>query len=94
MTQGWKPSLKEALDLASLSIKTGEGDRGVTTVRWLLQRDPDNIQALLWMSKCVDDPSAKIAFFQRVLDLDPTNPHALKGMDLYSVTSTDTNTSP
>lgn len=74
---------KDALDQAASLIKQGDIAQGEQILRRILQIDPNSVLALLWMTRCTKDPSRKAALFERVLALDPDNPHALKGIAFY-----------
>jgi hypothetical protein len=78
------PSINEILDGAATAIKRGDTTQGRETLRKVLEAEPRNVWALLWMTKCTEDPYQKVALFQLVLELYPGNPHALKGLQLYS----------
>lgn len=73
-----------ALDNAANAIKAGRIRQGRSILEEVLRTEPDNVLALLWMTRCVDDPSQKLVLFNRVLSIDPQNPHARKGLALYS----------
>lgn len=76
---------KRELDLAAKAIKEGAIEEGRTRLEEVLRRDPNNVLALLWMTKCVAEPAVKLGYFTRVLQLDPRNVHAKKGIDRISV---------
>jgi|GEM_PF-1352323 len=85
--QDGKPKIKEALDSAAADIKRGNLASGKSKLEWVLQREPDSIWAWLWMSRCVEGTDAKLKCFHRVLAIDPSNEHALKGIQLISTTT-------
>jgi hypothetical protein len=78
-----KISNKALLDEAAAAIKQGKTHLGEELLRKVLTSEPDNVLARLWLTKCTDDPYHRVALFQRVLSIDPSNAHALKGMKLY-----------
>jgi hypothetical protein len=49
-------------------------------LEWVLEREPDNALAWLWMTKCVDSREEQIDCFRRVLAIDPSNRHAHEGL--------------
>ena len=83
MLSGSEPTIKEALDASADAIKNGDIDTGKAGLKWVLERDPDNVLAWLWMSRCTEIPAEKLECFNRVLALDPTNKHALEGIKKY-----------
>ena len=80
MAQQNEPSLKTALDAAANLIKQGNISGGKEGLEWVLERDPENALAWLWMSRCVKGRDAKLKCFYRVLAFDPQNKHAIKGI--------------
>lgn len=79
------PSPKDALDLAAAAIKRGDIPLGRARLDWVVQRDPDNALAWLWMTRCTDARDEQIKCFYRVLSLDPTNRHAFEGLKRLKV---------
>lgn len=79
---GSAPSVKEVLDLAAISIRQGDLAEGKAGLDWVIQRDPENVLAWLWMSRCVKTPQEKLACYQKVLAIDPSNEHAQKGISI------------
>jgi hypothetical protein len=74
------PTIKQALDLAAAAVKRGEVALGRKRLEWVLEREPDNALAWLWMTKCVDSREEQIDCFCRVLTIDPSNRHAHEGL--------------
>lgn len=83
MQQQDDPVTKEALDAAANAIKRGDLRTGKSGLEWVLEREPDNILAWLWMSRCVDTDDAKLECFNHVLAVDPHNKHALEGVTRF-----------
>lgn len=79
-----KTGNKDLLDAAANAIKSGRFTEGKSRLLEVLRREPENVLALLWLTKCVDDPAKKVELFKRVLALDPHNTHAAKGIAAYS----------
>jgi len=75
-----EPTIKEALDASANAIKSGDLKTGKAGLRWILERDPNNVLAWLWMSRCTESVEEKLECFNRVLAIDPTNNHALDGI--------------
>lgn len=73
-------TLKQALDLAAVAIKRGDIALGRARLDWILERDPDNPLAWLWLSRCTDARDEQAMCFYRVLSVDPTNRYALEGL--------------
>lgn len=71
------------LDEAAVVIRNGDTIRGEQMLLQVLRIDPSNVLAVLWLTKCTDDPYRRASLFRQALAIDPTNPHALKGLDLY-----------
>ena len=75
---------RNLLDTAAEAIRKGRIREGRANLEAVLRTDPANVLALLWMTKCVEDPSEKLSLFKKVLAADPQNDHAAKGIAIYS----------
>jgi hypothetical protein len=75
--------ITDMLNEAANAINHGDISRGELNLRKVLSADPTNVLALLWMTKCTQDPAERAGLFEEVLQHDPTNPHALKGRAMY-----------
>ena len=76
-----KMSDLETLRQAVEDIKAGEKKRAKQLLIEILQRDEDNENAWLWMTRCVDDRETKRECFEHVLAINPHNEHAIKGLE-------------
>ena len=76
-----KMSDLETLRQAVEDIKAGEKERAKQLLIEILQRDEDNENAWLWMTRCVDDRETKRECFEHVLTINPHNEHAIKGLE-------------
>ena len=83
MSEGGQPTIKQALDKAATVIKAGDLQTGKEILKWVLEREPNNVLAWLWLSRCVKTDEAKLECFNRVLAIDPNNKHALDGVQRY-----------
>jgi len=72
--------MEQELKEAILSIKKGNTTQGRHMLVEILQNDPKNEDAWLWMSKCVTDPELKRYCYERVLTINPTNQEAITGI--------------
>ncbi|NIS79237.1 MAG: hypothetical protein GTO14_03235 [Anaerolineales bacterium] len=61
-----RASLQEALTIAVSAIKRGELQQGQKALRWILEQDPSNTSAWLWLACCLDDDEAKAECYRRV----------------------------
>ena len=61
-------------------LRSGEKDSAIVSLRRVVEREPNNIQALLWLSGLTPDLQEGIAALDRVLQLDPDNEVARKGL--------------
>jgi len=87
MAQPSASDTRKLLDVAAETIKHGRAGQGRAMLEFILEREPANVLALLWMTRCVETPAEKLAYFQKVLQVDPTNRHAIKGTQLYATDS-------
>ncbi len=76
-----KMSDQESLRQAVEDIKAGEKERAKQLLIEILQRDEDNVNAWLWMTRCVGDHETKRECFEHVLTINPHNEHAIKGLE-------------
>ena len=84
MTPEDSPAIKDALDNAANAIKRGDLETGKAGLKWVLNREPNNVLAWLWMSRCAPNNEAKLECFNRVLAIDPSNRHALEGVQRFA----------
>ena len=74
---------KDLLDQAAHAIRQGDTARGEQLLRVVLADNPRNVLALLWLTKCTEDPVRRASLFEKALFIEPQNPHALKGVEHY-----------
>jgi hypothetical protein len=72
--------LAEAIALA----KSGHRQEAQKAFISILRSDPNDLVALLWMGHLADEKRIRQRCLERVLSLDPGNPHAKKGLALLS----------
>jgi tetratricopeptide (TPR) repeat protein len=68
--------LRQAVD----AIKAGDRETGQTLLVEALNLDEDNEVAWLWMTRCVDEIDLKRECFERVLEINPENTRAIRGL--------------
>jgi hypothetical protein len=78
------PADREKLERAVQAIKSGNTARGNQLLNEVLLENPRNVLAILWLTKCTDDPRQQAILYQHALNIEPDNPHALKGVKLFS----------
>ena len=72
--------MDEILAQAIAAIKVGDITVGKRLLYKILQENPGNESAWLWMSKCVSNPEQKRECFERVLEINLNNQHAIDGL--------------
>ncbi len=65
------PTTEEALSYAIGSIRRADVARGRKALTWVLQRDPENVAAWLWLANCSEDPRQRAVCLRKVTELDP-----------------------
>lgn len=60
------PSVEEAIEFAVQAIDKGDFKLGNAALDWVLQREPENPVAWLWMACCVSDEEAKRTCYSRI----------------------------
>lgn len=58
-------TVHEALDFAVGAIDRGESRKAKQALGWVLQQEPDNGLAWIWMAACVGDEAAKQECYRR-----------------------------
>jgi hypothetical protein len=66
MVQHDNPNIDEALEFAIEAIDRGDMQLGIAALEWVLQREPFNRIALLWMACTVSDEGSKRAYYSRI----------------------------
>ena len=61
-----KSTIEEALDIAVEAVNRGEFGKGKAALNWILEQDPNNTTAWLWMACCVTEDSAKQDCYRKV----------------------------
>jgi Tfp pilus assembly protein PilF len=65
------PTSEQALGYAVSAIKRGDSSRGQAALACVLQREPSNVVAWLWMAECLPESDAKQECLRRVTALSP-----------------------
>jgi hypothetical protein len=60
------PTVEEAIEFAIEAIDRGDLKLGNAALGWVLQREPDNRVAWLWMAVTVPDEQAKRGCYSRI----------------------------
>jgi len=61
------PTVEQALEYAIEAIGRGEMKLGNQALGWVLQQEPDNAVAWLWMACTVPDEQAKRGCYSRIV---------------------------
>ena len=70
----------ELLEEAMARVNAGELSQGRALLEKTLEQDPQNDQAWVWLSGCVEDPRQRRICLEQALNVNPDNPAALDGM--------------
>src|SRR5689334_12155322 len=68
------------LQLGIDAAREGNREEARNLFGLLTRQEPDNLQAWLWLAGVADGPEERRAALERVLELDPTNEMANKGL--------------
>lgn len=74
------PEIEQLLKRAITHVNAGELDQGRVLLEKILEQDPKNDRAWVWLSGCVDDPRQRLICLQQALNANPNNQAALDGM--------------
>jgi hypothetical protein len=69
--------LKRAVELS----KAGKKDDARRLLNYILKQDPQNETAWLWYADTFESPAKRQIVLQKVLEINPSNPHALRAME-------------
>jgi len=58
-------SVEEALDVAVEAVERGDLRDGEATLSWVLNEDPNNITAWIWLACCAPDDSSRQICYRR-----------------------------
>ena len=65
------PTCEQALDFAVSAIKRADSNKGQAALAWVLQREPKNVVAWLWLAECAPDMQVRQECLARVSELNP-----------------------
>lgn len=82
------------LEQAAILIRAGNIDEARPLLIEYLKQNPKDEDAWLWMSRCVTEVEQKRYCFEKVLKLNPQNPHAIKGLERLDKTSSPPKSQP
>ncbi len=76
--------LEQRLEQAITAAKTGDKARARELLNAILERQPDNATAWLWLSGAVETIDERRKCLERVLAIDPDNVHARRGLQVIN----------
>lgn len=76
------PELEALLEEAIAYVNAGETEQGRALLESVLEQDPKNDRAWVWLSGCVEDPRQRRICLQQALNANPSNQAALDGMQV------------
>jgi hypothetical protein len=68
------------LEQAISHIRAGEINKARSLLIEVLKQNPADVNAWLWMTKCVTEPEQKRYCFEKVLKIDSQNQYAIRGL--------------
>jgi hypothetical protein len=74
------PEMEQLLQRAITHVNAGELDQGRALLEKILEQDPKNDRAWVWLSGCVEDPMQRRICLQQALSANSNNQAALDGM--------------
>jgi hypothetical protein len=72
------------LEEAVAHIRAGNIEQARPLLVEVIKQNPRDENAWLWMTKCVTEPEKKRYCFERVLQINPQNQHAIRGLERLS----------
>lgn len=77
----------ELLQQGIAAARAGETDAARQLIARALQADPQNVQAWLWLTSVAKDDEERIRILQQVIEIEPENEHAVRGLKALGVWS-------
>jgi hypothetical protein len=74
------PENEALLEQAIAHVNAGEIEQGRAELERVLEQNPKNDRAWVWLSGCVEDPRQRRICLQQALNANPNNQAALDGM--------------
>jgi hypothetical protein len=65
------PTVTEAMDMAVRKVRAKDYGTGRAILAWVLQSQPDNVVAWLWLARCIANREERSRCMERVAALDP-----------------------
>jgi len=76
------PESEALLEEAVAYVNAGKFERGRALLERVLEQDPKNDRAWVWLSGCVEDPRQRRICLQQALNANPNSQAALDGMQV------------
>jgi hypothetical protein len=76
------PEFEALLEEAITYVNAGDTKQGRALLERVLEQDPRNDRAWVWLSGCVEDPRQRRICLQQALNANPNNQAALDGMQV------------
>jgi hypothetical protein len=76
------PELEALIEEAIAHVNAGDMEQGRALLERVLEQDPKNDRAWVWLSGCVEDPRQRRICLQQALNANPNNQAALEGMQV------------
>jgi len=76
------PELEALIEEAIVHVNAGETEQGRALLERVLEQDPNNDRAWVWMSGCVEGAQQRRICLQQALNANPNNQAALDGMQV------------
>ncbi len=80
--------MSDPLQQASVAIKSGNAEHARRLLNQLLQAEPDNDQAWVWLARVVTSPEWRRACLERALTINPQSQQAKQAL-LESIMTAD-----
>lgn len=73
--------MSEKLEQAIREVEAGNKEAAIALLAQVLKEDSTNEEAWIWMSEAVDDSIKKVECLEKVLEVNPFNQDALRGLE-------------
>lgn len=76
-----QPNKEELYKLAAQTARNGQRQAARVMFQQVLQQDKRDVRVLLWLARLSEEEEDRVAWLNRVLQVDPTNEIALKALN-------------
>ena len=89
-----EPQVKEALEKGIRAARRGRKEPAQRLLGQVVQAEPNNEEAWLWLARVIDQPADRAACLQRVIEINPNNSWAAEQLAELQSQPVEANAAP